>query len=394
VSEGNEVREELGERHSRRRKPEDPAAFFVAYKPRGITSHDVVDRVRRLLGLRRVGHGGTLDPAAEGILVLGLGTATRLLRFLGHIPKDYAGLWVGGESTDTYDAEGHVVEHQEVGKLVPSDLYDAFASLVGPLCQRPPAYAAVRVGGRRMYDLARKGVSVEPPVREVYVHAVKVCPPILGGGRAKAGFAVRVSSGTYVRSLAVDAGKRLGLPAHLGALVRLRAGGFTLGDAWTLSQLEEYGEEARTILRTGTYREFREKVDGKPLLYSPAVVARLFPRVRLTPEAERGVRHGRSFSSQAIQEWEPVTSSPQSIAKPLLGDPEEREVFARLFCGSGSSSEGGAAFAAFAPPPPLPPEIAGLVAVVDVAGELLGLFREREDPSGRIFFPEVVLSGP
>lgn len=371
----------------------EPAAVLVVYKPRGMTSHDVVDRVRRLLGIRRVGHGGTLDPAAEGVLVLGVGAATRLLRFLGSFPKDYAGLWVGGEATDTYDAEGRVVERREVGALAARDLYAAFASLVGPLRQRPPRYAAVRVGGHRLYELARVGVDVDPPEREVYVYAVKVCPPAIRGGRAEAGFAVRVSSGTYVRSLAVDVGTRLGIPAHLGALVRLRAGGFTLSEARTLAELEARAQDVRSALRG----EIFGGTDDKPLVYPLRAVLRLFSRVRLAPEAEKAARHGRAFAPEDVRAWEPPEAVRRPLARTLLGEPEEREALG-AFCGPASSASGtgerpGPAFAAFVPSDP-PSELVDLVAAVDAAGEPLGLFRRRREGAGDLFLPEVVFPRP
>jgi len=372
---------------------EEPAAVLAVYKPRGMTSHDVVDRVRRILGIRRVGHSGTLDPAAEGVLVLGAGAATRVLRFLGSFPKEYVGLWVGGEATDTYDAEGRVVERREIVELADRDLYAAFAALVGPLRQRPPRYAAVRVGGRRLYDLARAGVDVEPPEREVYVYAAKVCSPVVRGGRAEAGFAVRVSPGTYVRSLAVDVGKLLGIPAHLGALVRLRSGGFTLAEAWTLAELEAQAQDVRLALRGAD----SGAAEGKPLAYSLRAVVRLFPRVRLDPEAERAVRHGRAFAPKDIRAWEPPAPVLRSAAPTLLGEPKEREIFGR-FCGSESlASASGAgpvpAFAAFAPSVP-PPDLVDLVAAVDALGKPIGLYRRRRDGSKERFLPEVVFPRP
>lgn len=195
-------------------------------KPSGVTSHDVVNMVRRALGTRKVGHAGTLDPMATGLLVIGVGRATRLLRFLGDLPKTYEGTGRLGEETDTLDAEGRVVRTSEVA---PSrdQLERAVAGLVGESMQRAPAYSAVKVGGRKLYEAARKGEPVEGPSRPIRVDAFEVLrfePPEFD-------FRVTCSGGTYVRALVADVGSALGCGAHLTRLVRTAIGPLRIEEA-------------------------------------------------------------------------------------------------------------------------------------------------------------------
>ena len=195
-------------------------------KPTGITSHDAVDRVRRALGQKKVGHAGTLDPMASGLLVMGLGRATRLLRFLGDLDKEYEGTARLGVETDTLDADGEVVRRSEVD-VSEAALRAALAELTGEVEQRAPAYSAVRVGGERLYRAARRGETVEAPVRAVRVDAFDLVE--LRGEEFS--FRVVSSGGTYVRSLVAEAGTRVGCGAHLTRLVRTRIGAFRLQDA-------------------------------------------------------------------------------------------------------------------------------------------------------------------
>ncbi|HEX2030194.1 MAG TPA: tRNA pseudouridine(55) synthase TruB [Actinomycetota bacterium] len=195
-------------------------------KPSGITSHDAVDAVRRALGVRRVGHAGTLDPMASGLLVLGVGRATRLLRFLGDLEKEYEGTGRLGEETDTLDATGSVVRTAPAD-VAEEDLRGAMASFIGDIEQRPPAYSAVKVGGRRLYRAARAGERVKAPPRRVRVDAFD----LLGFDGRDFDFRAVCSSGTYVRSLVADLGTALGPGAHLTRLRRTRIGRFSVSDA-------------------------------------------------------------------------------------------------------------------------------------------------------------------
>lgn len=231
-------------------------------KPRGITSHDAVDEVRRALGVRKVGHAGTLDPSATGLLVMGVGRATRLLRFLGDLDKEYRGTGRLGQETDTLDAEGQVVR---TGAVTASDqdLRQAMAGLVGQIEQRPPAYSAVKVRGERSYRAARRGRVVDAPARTVRVDEFELA----SFQSPEFEFRVVSSGGTYVRSLVAEVGTRLGSGAHLIRLVRTRIGPFRLQDANPVD------------------------APGAPLPLERAVAH--LPRLELDQEEVVAARHGR-----------------------------------------------------------------------------------------------------
>ena len=210
---------------------------LVCDKPAGMTSHDVVARVRRLAGQRRVGHGGTLDPPATGVLVLALGRATRLLPFLPMEPKRYLARIAFGAETDTLDASGAVTATAEAAGVDEAAVRGVLRGFLGPQQQLPPMVSAVKVGGERLYAKARRGESVERATRPIVVHALELVD-FAGGERPEATVEVSCSGGTYVRSLAADLGRRLGTLAHLAALRRTAAGQFTERDAYTLVALE------------------------------------------------------------------------------------------------------------------------------------------------------------
>jgi tRNA pseudouridine55 synthase len=203
-----------------------PEGVLLVDKPSGITSHDAVDEVRRALGVRKVGHAGTLDPLATGLLVIGVGRATRLLRFLGGLDKEYVGTGRLGARTDTLDADGDVLETAPV-TASRDELRRAMAAMVGEIVQRPPSYSAVKVGGRRLYEEARAGRPAEAPPRRVRVDAFD----LVGFDGRDLEFRAVCSGGTYVRSLVADVGDRLSSGAHLLALRRTRIGRFRVEDA-------------------------------------------------------------------------------------------------------------------------------------------------------------------
>jgi tRNA pseudouridine55 synthase len=207
-------------------------------KPAGWTSHDVVAKSRGLLGTKKVGHAGTLDPSATGVLVLGVGKATRLLRYLGDLPKEYVGELVLGTETTTLDAEGDVVRTHDMAAVTLDDVRAAAAGFVGPILQVPPMVSAVKVDGKKLYELAREGVEIEREARPVTVYSIAVDEgPEPGVHR----LTVSCSGGTYVRTLAADIGTALGGGAHLRALRRTAVGGFDLAGA---VPLESLGTEA------------------------------------------------------------------------------------------------------------------------------------------------------
>ena len=203
-----------------------PEGLVVAFKPRGITSHDVVDGVRQIFGTKKVGHAGTLDPMAMGVLLLGVGRATRLLRYLSGLDKEYEGTAVLGVETDTLDADGEVVRRSGV-EVTPEQLEGAMRSLTGEIEQVPPAYSAVKVGGRKLYSAARRGEAIEAAPRTVRVGAFE----LLAFRGAEFDFRVVCSSGTYIRSIVADVGRSVGSGAHLTRLLRTRVGPFGLDQA-------------------------------------------------------------------------------------------------------------------------------------------------------------------
>ena len=213
------------------------SGLVVVDKPGGITSHDVVARVRRLAGTRKVGHAGTLDPMATGVLVLGLNRATRLLGHLTLTDKRYTATVRLGVTTSTDDAEGEVVETRPTEALTEAQVRSALAAFVGEIDQVPSAVSAIKVAGRRAYARVRDGEEVELPARRVTVHALDVTRLDLAA--ATVDLDVRCTSGTYVRAIARDLGAALGVGGHLTALRRTAVGPFTIQDAYTLDALAD-----------------------------------------------------------------------------------------------------------------------------------------------------------
>ena len=205
-----------------------PTGVAIVDKEAGWTSHDVVARARKLLGTRRVGHSGTLDPDATGVLVLGVGRATRLLRFITTLPKSYTARIVLGTETSTLDASGEITVVHDMSLIGADDVRRAAAGLVGELQQIPPMVSAVRVGGRRLHEIAREGGEVDRAPRPVTVHHFEVAAT---ADPAVYEASVSCSSGTYVRVLAADLGTALGGGAHLRDLRRVAVGSFTVDEA-------------------------------------------------------------------------------------------------------------------------------------------------------------------
>jgi tRNA pseudouridine55 synthase len=218
------------------------SGLLVVDKPAGWTSHDVVARTRRLAGTKRVGHAGTLDPMATGVLVLGIEKATRLLGHLTLHEKAYDATVAFGATTTTDDAEGEVVTTYDTTGLTEERVREAAARLTGEIEQVPPAVSAISVGGVRSYARARRGETVELAARRVTVHAFEV----LAFRDGEADVRVRCSAGTYVRALARDLGAALGVGGHLTALRRSASGPYTL-PAPTLEEVERDGVDAHLL---------------------------------------------------------------------------------------------------------------------------------------------------
>lgn len=212
-------------------------------KPKGYTSHDIVSIVRRLTKQKKAGHTGTLDPEVEGVLPVCLGQATRLVEYLQDRPKRYQGVLKLGISTETEDQTGKIVEQAEyVGRIEPEQAEAVFSRFVGTIEQVPPMYSAVKIGGRRLYELAREGIEIDRPSRTVHIYELKL-RKIAEGVYPEIAFEVLCSKGTYIRTLCVDIGKKLGYPAHMTSLVRTQSGPFRLEDCYTLDELEQISEQ-------------------------------------------------------------------------------------------------------------------------------------------------------
>jgi tRNA pseudouridine55 synthase len=251
--------------------------LVVVDKPAGWTSHDIVAKLRGVFGQRRIGHAGTLDPDATGVLLVGLGRVTRCLRFLQDEGKSYRGSVTFGVATDTLDAAGAVLERSPM-PITQADVERALPCFVGEIQQVPPMVSAVKIGGRRLHELARRGEEVERPARTVRVDRYEL-ESFEPGPYPRATVVVDCSSGTYVRVLAADLGAALGGCAHLDSLRRLRVGAFTLDDAHPLDEVIERTTE---------------------LLLSPAEAMRGLEQIAIDGETARAVSHGATFSARGL----------------------------------------------------------------------------------------------
>ncbi len=254
--------------------------LLVVDKPVGPTSHDVVDEVRRLTGQRRVGHTGTLDPGASGILLLCLGRATRLARFLQDGTKTYTGTLVLGIATDTLDADGSEMSRSPC-YASEEDVIRIMTTLVGTIRQVPPMVSAVKVNGRKLYELARRGEEIERGERVVDVDSFTLTGYV-GGDFPRADFEVVCGKGTYVRVLAAEVGARLGCGAHVAGLRRTRNGSFGVEQAVGLDEL-------RSAAAAGTLSRAIVPTDEIDLD---------LPQLHLDENALRKIGHGRSLSSE------------------------------------------------------------------------------------------------
>jgi len=282
--------------------------ILVVDKPAGMTSHDVIAIVRRQLSERRVGHAGTLDPDATGVLVLGVGRATRLLRFIEIHEKEYEAEMTLGVETSTQDASGDVVSESDASAVTRDDVERAAAAMVGDISQVPPMVSAVKVGGERLYRKARRGEEVERQPRRVVVHALDV-EAFTPGQRASARLRVRCSRGTYVRTLAHDLGRALGVGGHVATLRRVRVGGF-IAD----------GAVVPTVVSEAVVRPIIDAVEG-------------YPRRDVTSEEATTVVHGKPLPAFGIE-------GPYAVVSPdgLVSMSEDRGDESRPICVVGGAS--------------------------------------------------------
>lgn len=252
-------------------------------KPAGMTSHDVVALVRRLTDQRKVGHAGTLDPMAIGVLLLCLGQATRVAEYLMVGRKQYRAVVCLGVETDTYDAEGSVTQSVEPFHLSPDQVADALKTFQGVIQQVPPPYSAIHHKGKRLYELARRGIPVQIPPRTIEIDAIE----LIAWESPHLTLNVTCSPGTYIRSLAHDVGQTLDVGGHLTALTRLASGDWQLQDAITLDDLQ-------TAVEVGHWTDFLQPID---------TALQDFERVDLPANLARQVSHGQSVPL----DWSPKT---------------------------------------------------------------------------------------
>jgi tRNA pseudouridine55 synthase len=276
--------------------------LVVVDKPAGITSHDVVGRCRRIFGTRKVGHAGTLDPMATGVLVVGIERATKILGLLTTTDKSYSATIRLGQTTSTEDAEGEVLQTVSADDVTDSQIGEAVAGLRGEIAQVPSAVSAIKVGGKRAYQLAREGQSVELAPRHVRIDRFDVLAIRRHGGFVDVDVEVDCSSGTYIRALARDVGATLGVGGHLTALRRTGVGRFELDQARTLDELAEQPRLSYSL--------------DEACLQS-------FPRRDLTADETEDTRHGRPLKPAGIEGVYAATA-PDGQVIALLRDEAER----------------------------------------------------------------------
>jgi tRNA pseudouridine55 synthase len=252
--------------------------LLLVDKPKGLTSHDVVARVRRILHEKKVGHAGTLDPMATGLLVVAIGPSTRLLRFAQSETKHYAGAVKFGVATDSLDADGAVIDQRPVPPLDEDQVNAAAAAMVGPQWQTPPMVSAIKVDGQRLHELARQGVEVERAAREISVTRFSLRAT---DDAAVWRFDVECSVGTYVRVLLSDLAERLGTIGHLVELRRLASGSHSVEDALTVEALQDAVEAGRDVLAP------------------PAAFVTALTHVTLSDEQVRAMRMGQRVTITA-----------------------------------------------------------------------------------------------
>lgn len=241
-------------------------------KPPGMTSHDVVSFIRRTYHLKRVGHAGTLDPAAAGVLPVAMGTATRLLEYMTDCDKSYRVELTIGHETDTGDDTGTILRTVECTMPTPEILTQVLSSFVGTIEQVPPMYSAIKVQGKKLYELARAGITVERKARTVTIHEIE----LLQVTSKSILFDVSCSKGTYIRSLCTDIGDKINCPVVMSFLVRTRVGSFAANQACTLEEIAENPQQA--LLPVDTALGYMEKVT-------------------LTPENSQGFKHGQTIKN-------------------------------------------------------------------------------------------------
>jgi tRNA pseudouridine55 synthase len=282
------------------------SGVLVIDKPVGMTSHDVVQIVRKGTGIRRAGHTGTLDPRASGVLVVLIGPAVRLSEYISASDKRYQATIRLGATTETYDAEGPIIQTSVKVDVTEAEFEDALQSFIGEIEQVPPPYSAVKVKGRKAYEMSRKGEKVDLEPRQINVYSLE----LLEWAPPEAVVDVFCSSGTYVRSLAHDLGQKLGCGAHLVGLRRTKSGRFTLRDSVPLRRLRE-------AFTSGEWYRY---------LIPAADALADWPMIELDPDQVELVRHGhRVAAEEGAKGWARGVSMQGDLVALMEYDPESNE---------------------------------------------------------------------
>jgi tRNA pseudouridine55 synthase len=284
------------------------SGVLVVDKPVGLTSHDVVQVVRKGTNIRRAGHTGTLDPRASGVLVILVGPAVRLSEYVSASDKRYQAVVRLGAATDTYDADGRIVSTSPVDKITETQFEEALQSFVGEIEQVPPPYSAVKIKGRKAYEMARQGEEIDLAPRRIKVYSLD----LLEWAPPEAVIDVYCSSGTYVRSLAHDLGEKLGCGAHLIGLRRTKSGRFTLRDAVPLRKLRESFED-------GNWYQY---------LIPAAEALSNWPAIELNDDELSAIRHGHRISADNCVDLD--TGDPVTNVEMVRGVSEQGELVALL----------------------------------------------------------------
>lgn len=259
-------------------------------KPKGMTSHDCVIKLRKLLKTKKIGHAGTLDPQVEGVLPICVGKATKIVDYLHEFPKTYVGQVKLGYATTTEDQTGEVTERVDVVTApTQKEIETVLQSFLGEIEQTPPLYSAVKVKGKKLYEYARAHIQVDRPVRKVTIYELKLCDEPVKNDDMTVSFSFQVtcSKGTYVRTLAVEIGKKLGFPAHMSYLKRIKSGPFTIEDSYTFSQIEQAVED-------GTV---------EALIYPIEKGIEHIPKIVVDAKLEKKVKNGAIVNKTALKEF-------------------------------------------------------------------------------------------
>ena len=258
--------------------------ILAVNKPAGWTSHDVVAKVRRLVKMKRIGHAGTLDPEVTGVLPLCLGRATRVVEYMQELPKEYQAVLRLGLSTDTEDLSGEIIESVDEVSVTKEEAEQTLRSFLGEISQVPPMYSAVKVDGKRLYELAREGKTVERKSRTVTIYEIEMTGFEEQGNYTDISFRVLCSKGTYIRTLCVDIGRKLGLPSTMAKLTRTLSAGISSSKCLTLEEIERF-------MGDGTL--------GSRLIPADEAIVHL-PAHTVTDEKRSAALQGQRLSAQAV----------------------------------------------------------------------------------------------